>query len=112
MKYMKKQIKINTKLWLESEGKFVLGKGGAELLRRIKKTGSLAEAARSMKMPYSHAWSSLRKISLAMGRPVVQTSRGGKPGGSTRLTKIGEELLARFGEEMDAMEKHKAGRNR
>lgn len=112
MKYMKKEIKINAKLWLETDNKFVLGKGGAELLLKIKKTGSLTKAARSMKMSYSHAWSQVRKISLAMGKPVVETKRGGKPGGSTRLTKLGEELLARFEEEMEAMERHKAGRNK
>jgi molybdate transport system regulatory protein len=104
-------IEVKAKLWLEKDSRFILGVGRAEILRRIKETGSLAKAAKSMGMSYSHAWSEIREISDAAGGPVVETSRGGTSGGSSRLTDLGERLLKSFDDEMGKLDKHLAKRN-
>lgn len=105
-------METKAKLWLESRGQFILGKGRAHLLRRIGETGSLAESARSMNMSYSHAWSEVRSMSVAAGGPVVETTRGGKEGGSSHLTELGESVLKQFELEEASLEKHLIRRNK
>ena len=104
-------IEVRAKPWLEKDGKFILSAGRAEILRKIRDTGSLSEAAKSMNMSYSHAWSQLREMSEAAGGKLVETSRGGRSGGSTKLTKRGKEILKRFDDEMEKLDRHLARRN-
>ena len=101
-------VEVKAKLWLEHDSKFIMGKGRAELLSQIDKTGSIAEAARFMNMSYSHAWSEVREISRAVGKPVVQTFRGGTKGGGASLTVTGKELLIKFNKEMESLDRHLA----
>jgi molybdate transport system regulatory protein len=105
-------MEIKAKLWLEEDGRMVLGSGRAELLRHIRETGSISKAAKAMEMSYSHAWSQVRSISEAVGGQVVETSRGGMAGGRSRLTPLGQEILKRFEMEMERLDRHLAGRNR
>jgi len=105
-------VTVNAKIWLERDSRFVLGEGRAELLRRVRETGSLAAAARSMGMAYSHAWAEVQAISEAAGGSVVETAAGGKRGGGSKLTELGERLLDRFDDEMRGMDAHLAHRNR
>jgi molybdate transport system regulatory protein len=64
-----------------------------------------------MGMSYSHAWSQVREMSEAAGGPLVETSRGGKAGGSTILTTLGKNLLKKFDEEKGRLDRHLAKRN-
>lgn len=59
-------------------------------------------------MSYSHAWSQIREMSYAAGGKVVDTSRGGVTGGSSRLTPLGERLLEKFEKEMERLGRHLA----
>jgi molybdate transport system regulatory protein len=104
-------IDVKAKLWLEKNSRFIIGAGRAEILRKIKETGSLAKAAKSMSMSYSHAWSEIRDISDAAGGQVVETSRGGASGGNSRLTELGEELLKTFDDELEKLDRHLAKQN-
>ena len=105
-------IEVKAKLWLEKDSKIILGKGRAELLRKIKDTGSITKAAKSMSMSYSHAWSEIREMSRALGEPVIETTRGGKIGGSSKLTSLGLDILKKFEEEIEKLDRHLASRNR
>lgn len=105
-------IEVKAKLWLEKDGKIILGKGRAQLLRNIKDTGSLSEAAKSMNMSYSHAWSEVREMSKALGEPIIETFRGGTKGGSSKLTPAGKKILKKFEEEIERLDRHLASRNR
>jgi 8-oxo-dGTP diphosphatase len=87
---------LKLKVWLERDGKFVVSDGRAKLLRRIKETASLSKAAKGMGMSYRHAWGVLHRISQGAGGKVVESTRGGKEGGLTRLTPFGEEVLREF----------------
>ena len=82
------------------------------MLRKIKELGSLTEVARSMGMAYSHAWSEIKEISNSVGGQVIVTSRGGKQGGSSRLTELGEDLLNRFDEETNSLDNYLSKRNK
>lgn len=84
------------RLWLEGpEGTF-LGYGRVVLLERIRESGSIAEAARSMEMSYKHAWDLLGSMNRQAGCKLVETSRGGKSGGGARLTPTGERAIVVF----------------
>ena len=102
---------IKAKLWIEKDSRFILGEGRAELLRHVKETGSLVKAAKAMEMSYSHAWSELRDISEALGVPVIETLRGGRSGGSSKLTEAGEDILNQFEKEKEMLDRHLAKRN-
>jgi molybdate transport repressor ModE-like protein len=65
-------------------------------LGEIERTGSIRKAASKLGMSYRHAWGQIRRMGEAAGSPLVVSSRGGKGGGRTRLTKAGESLLAMY----------------
>jgi molybdate transport system regulatory protein len=89
--------KLLCKLWLEYEGKPLLGKGGAQILEAIKEVKSISKAAEKVGMSYRYVWNYLAKIEKTMQEPVVQTYKGGKRGGGgAKLTKLGESLLKEY----------------
>jgi 8-oxo-dGTP diphosphatase len=84
---------LRIKTWLLDGDKFLLSEGRAELLRLIESEKSLLKASEKMGMSYRHAWGTIKEIEEALGKKVVHSSRGGKGGGSTSLTKAGKEIL-------------------
>ncbi len=87
---------LKLRIWLEKDGRFIVSEGRAELLRKIKDSGSLSEAAKEMGMSYRHAWGVIHTISQNAGGEVVHSARGGKQGGLTTLTPFGEEVLREY----------------
>jgi len=85
------------KVWLEYEGKPVIGKGGAEILEAVKREKSISKAAKKLGMSYRYVWNYLKKMERILRRPVVKTFRGGKlGGGGAYLTEVGEALLKEY----------------
>lgn len=72
------------------------GPGKAELLSRIRETGSVSAAAAAMGMSYRRAWGLVAESNRAFRAPLVELSRGGEGGGGARLTKEGEAVLASY----------------
>jgi molybdate transport system regulatory protein len=72
------------------------GPGKIELLRKLGEGHSISSAARALGMTYKRAWALVDTLNRGFGRPVVETSSGGKGGGGARLTPLGEELVARY----------------
>jgi len=82
------------KVWIEYEGKPILGKGGAKILQAIKEEKSISKAAKKTGMSYRYVWNYLAKIEKTLKESVVQRYRGGKAGGGgAKLTRLGERLL-------------------
>jgi molybdate transport repressor ModE-like protein len=93
----KNKSKFSYKIWLEYEGKPLIGKGGAQILEEIEKEKSISKAAEKLGMSYRYVWSYLQRIRKALGEPVVETYRGGKSGGGgAKLTKQGKKLLEEY----------------
>jgi len=89
--------KVACKIWLEYDGKPVLGKGGAEILETIKKEESISKAAGRLGMSYRYVWNYLERMRKVLNEPVVTTFRGGKTGGGgAHLTELGERLLNEY----------------
>jgi molybdate transport system regulatory protein len=84
------------KLWLKKNHKYILGEGGAHLLKEINKYGSISRAAKQMGLSYKHAWKKLINIEKNIGQPILRTKRGGKHGGGTELTEEGIHLLKNY----------------
>lgn len=74
----------------------MLGPGKAELLERIRDTGSISAAGRQMNMSYKRAWMLVEEMNAAFNGPVVSSSRGGTGGGGAQLTEVGQEILRRY----------------
>lgn len=77
-------------------GDRMLGPGKIELLGHIDATGSLAAAAKKMRMSYMRAWTLVQNLNSDPDRPMVEMSRGGARGGSAKVTQFGKKVLALY----------------
>lgn len=91
-------IRIKGRLWTEKDGEIFLSWGRIVLLERIRETGSIAAAARSMEMAYSHAWKLVYKVNHLAGEELVARTFGGKNGGKAWITPAGEAAVLQFWE--------------
>jgi molybdate transport system regulatory protein len=73
-----------------------LGPGKIALLEGIRRSGSLSQAARDLKMSYRRAWLLLESLNTTFRRPLVITATGGKGGGGAAVTPFGNELIAAY----------------
>lgn len=94
---------LKVRVWVERDGRKVLGPGRVELLEQIDRLRSLSAAARAMSMSYRRAWELVRDTNAAAGVPLVALSAGGAGGGGAVVTSQGYEaiklyrsLVARF----------------
>jgi molybdate transport system regulatory protein len=82
------QLKADGRFWLTLDGRNFLGRGRIELLQRIRETGSISKAAKSMKMSYKAAWDAVDAMNAAWPSPLVDSG----PAGSC-LTEDAERLI-------------------
>jgi molybdate transport system regulatory protein len=71
----------------------MLGPGKAELLERIRETGSIAAVGRQMGIRCKRARMLVDETKAAFRTPLVARSRGGPGGGGARLTDTGRDVL-------------------
>jgi len=92
-----KKHKPSCKVWIEYNGKPVLGKGGAEILKAIAKEQSISKAAEKLSMSYRYVWNYLQKIQKVVEASIVETYKGGKTGGGgAKLTALGQSLIDEY----------------
>lgn len=89
-------LQLKGRIWLEKDGDTFLSWGRVVLLERIAQHGTLAAAARSMNMSYSHAWNLVEQMNRMAAEPLVEKQAGGKKGGGARLTPAGEKARDDF----------------
>ncbi len=89
---------MRSKVWLLHNGKMVFGKGRAELLEAIGRTGSISAAARELELSYRHAWTMIRASEKGLGLALLRRTKGGSGGGGATLTGEAEALLSRYRE--------------
>jgi len=66
------------------------------LLECVDKFGSIAAAARSMKLGYRNAWLWIEAANRLAPSPLVEKVAGGAGGGRTRLTEEGKKAVAQY----------------
>ena len=91
-------IVVKTKVWLEKDGKLLMGWGRATLLERIDQLGSISAAARSMNLAYRNAWLWVEAMNRLAPSPLVEKSTGGARGGYARLTDEGRRIVKEYKE--------------
>ena len=96
---------IRGRIWIEKDGELYMGWGRALLLEHIDRLGSIAAAARAMRLGYRNAWLWVEAVNRLAPAPVVEKTAGGAGGGRAKLTEEGrkvvndyKELRARFQE--------------
>jgi molybdate transport system regulatory protein len=89
-------MEVRTKVWIEQDGEVLLSDWRVALLEAVEATGSLAEAARRLDVPYRTAWHKLKALEARWGVPLLITETGGADGGRSRLTPQARELIRRF----------------
>ena len=87
-------LTLRRKHWIELNGRFVIGDGGAELLRAIDRQGSLAQAARQIGWSYRHAWGYVRRAEGVLGVSLVSTKSGKGAARGTVITHTAREIVA------------------
>jgi molybdate transport system regulatory protein len=73
-----------------------IGPGKVDLLEAIGATGSITAAAKSLGMSYRRAWLLVDTMNRCFEAPIVEAEAGGRRGGGTHLTPLGEELVRRY----------------
>lgn len=98
---------LKIRVWVERDGRKVLGPGRVELLEHIVHERSISAAAKKMGMSYRRAWSLVQDMNEAAGVLLVEASTGGSGGGGASVTAHGHEairlyqaLLAKFAQTM------------
>lgn len=84
---------VKGSIWIEGKQGAFIGSGRVVLLENIKKSGSISEAAKSMKMSYRQAWELVDSMNKQSKKPLVERTSGGAGGGGTMLTEEGERII-------------------
>ena len=87
-------MRIQFKLWVEENGKVLFGEGRLALLKAVAETGSLAGAARELKMSYRAAWGRLKASEKRLGFTLVERGKEGKR--AMQLTDEALNLVNRY----------------
>jgi molybdate transport system regulatory protein len=72
------------------------GPGKVDLLEAIVATGSITAAAKELGMSYRRAWLLVNEMNRAFRSPVVEALKGGREGGRSGLTPLGEDVVRRY----------------
>ena len=89
---------VRGRIWVEKEGELYMGGGRVMLLERIDKFGSIAAAARSMRLGYRNAWLWIEAANRLAPAPLVEKTTGGVGGGHARLTEEGRKAITQYKE--------------
>ncbi len=87
---------VKGEIWLEKNGQIFVDSNRVTLLRLINQYGSLAAAARTMKLGYNTAWLWIMAMNRLSARPLVRKSPGGTKGGFSALTTHGRKIIAEY----------------
>lgn len=87
------KLGLRSSHWIVDEaGNIIIGKGRAEILENIERTGSINQAAKVMKMSYKGVWSKIKATEKHLNQNIVHADRHK----GTRLTRQGQELLKQY----------------
>ena len=88
-----KKLKLRSSQWIvDEDNNIIIGKGRAEILENIEKTGSINQTAKMMRMSYKAVWSKIKTTEKHMNACIVHTDR--KEG--SRLSQEGKALLKKY----------------
>ncbi len=87
---------VRLKVWLEIDGRPVIGEGRVTMLNAIDDNGSIIEAARTLGMSYRKIRGAIADMEASVGKSLVKTHRGGGHGGGACLTPHAYALVENY----------------
>ena len=91
-------LAVRSKLWIETGGEPVFGKGRRILLEAIGTYGSINQAAKEINISYRKAWSYIAIMEERLGIRLIERQVGGRNGGGASLTAEAKMFLSQYGE--------------
>lgn len=92
----RRPLAVRSQFWLMTGDEALAGPGRIELLRQIRDTGSIRQAALQMGMSYRAAWDAVDAMNRRAGAAVVTRLTGGRSGGGAQLTEHGQRLIRAY----------------
>lgn len=96
---------VKNRIWFEKDGELYIVGNRVALLERIDEYGSIAEAARSMRLAYRNAWLWVESMNRLAPSPLVEKITGGQGGGHARITEEGYRIITKFKKLNDKVKK-------
>ena len=90
------QIRLKSKMWLELQGRPIMGEGRMAMLQAIHNHRSILQASRETGISYRRIRGAIHDMETALGQTLVLTRRGGREGGYAELTPAAMDLLGAF----------------
>lgn len=87
---------LKSKLWLESQGRPIIGARRMVMLQAIQDHGSILQASRATGIPYRRIREAVHYMETALDQTLVLTRRGERDGGYAELTHAAMALLDLF----------------
>ena len=87
------KLNLRSSYWIvDDDGNIIVGRGRAEILANIEKTGSINQAAKIMRMSYKGVWSKIKVTEDYLQVKLVETDK--KRG--SELSSEGKQLLEKY----------------
>jgi molybdate transport system regulatory protein len=83
---LQRHLSPRHKIWLNWDGLFLMGPNYLRFLAAVDQSGTIREGGKAVGWSYRTCLNRLRRMERVLGRPVLITRRGGREGGSARLT--------------------------
>ena len=90
------ELEVRSKIWIETDGEPVFGRGRRLLLEAINSHGSINQAAKEVGISYRKALSHIQAMEKRLGISLVVRQAGGRNGGGATLTPEAREFLIKF----------------
>jgi molybdate transport system regulatory protein len=90
------QLSLKSKMWLEIQGRPIMGEGRMAMLEAIDTHRSILQASRQTGISYRRMRGAIRDMETAFDQVLVVTRRGGRLGGYAELTPAAIALLEAF----------------
>jgi molybdate transport system regulatory protein len=84
------------KLWLTWDGLFLMGPNYLRFLAGVEESGTIRGGGKAVGWSYRTCLNRVRRMERVLGHEVLTTSRGGRSGGSARLTPEARRLVEVF----------------
>ena len=92
----RKRVNARVKVWLEKDGEYVFGYGISQILKAVRRAGSIKAGAALLGKSYRYVWGRIKEAEEALGEPLVETRVGGTGLRRASLTDAARRLVTDY----------------
>ncbi len=89
-------MKVKFRVYVEEEGRHLVGDGKITLLEAVDRLGSVNLASKEFGLSYPHAWRYIHELEEVFGINLVETKVGGRGGGGAKLSVFAKQLVSEY----------------